>query len=198
MDTNIHQLCSIKRTCLVTLFDRKLQIFKNSPKWTILGIFNELLSTQKVNVARFARNVEWVAERFFEKFYFVYLVVMSLSACIFVRADGSGHDRAAATASNRRLCAKFLPSGALKSPCHVHMTPPSCWNAQFWRKKYYLQSFFKVSFKTSILLSEGLLSGQFPTPIDTSPISWPTFAFRYQVADQPSFKLKLFSRPPTY
>ena len=30
----------LKLTCLVTLFDRKLQIFKNSPKWTILGIFN--------------------------------------------------------------------------------------------------------------------------------------------------------------
>ena len=30
----------LKLTCLVTLFDRKLQIFKNSPKWTIFGIFN--------------------------------------------------------------------------------------------------------------------------------------------------------------
>ena len=49
----------LKLTCLVTLFDRKLQVFKNSPKWTIFGIFNELLSTQNVNVARFARNVEW-------------------------------------------------------------------------------------------------------------------------------------------
>ena len=27
-------------TCLVTLFDCKLQVFKNSPKWTIFGIFN--------------------------------------------------------------------------------------------------------------------------------------------------------------
>ena len=45
-------------SCLVTLFDRKLQIFKNSPKLAIFGIFNELLSTQNVNVARFARNVE--------------------------------------------------------------------------------------------------------------------------------------------
>ena len=32
---------------------------KKSPKCTIFGIFNELLSTQNVNVARFARNVEW-------------------------------------------------------------------------------------------------------------------------------------------
>ena len=32
--------------------------FKNSPKLTIFGIFNELLSTQNVNVARFAL-VEW-------------------------------------------------------------------------------------------------------------------------------------------
>ena len=30
---------------------------KNSQKWTIFGIFNWLLSTQNVNVARFARNV---------------------------------------------------------------------------------------------------------------------------------------------
>ena len=45
-------------TCLVTLFDRKLQVFKNSPKWTLFGIFNQLLSTQNVNVAPFARNVE--------------------------------------------------------------------------------------------------------------------------------------------
>ena len=30
----------LKLTCLVTLFDRKIQVFKNSPKWTIFGIFN--------------------------------------------------------------------------------------------------------------------------------------------------------------
>ena len=47
----------IKMTCLVTLFDRKLQVFENSPKWTIFGIFNQLLSTQNVNVARFARKM---------------------------------------------------------------------------------------------------------------------------------------------
>ena len=41
----------LKVTCLVTLFDRKLQIYKKSPKYTIFGIFNELLSTQNVNVA---------------------------------------------------------------------------------------------------------------------------------------------------
>ena len=44
-------------TCLVTLFDRKFEVFKNSPKLTIFGIFNELLNIQ--NDARFARNVEW-------------------------------------------------------------------------------------------------------------------------------------------
>ena len=38
----------LKLTCLVTLFDRKLQICKNSPKWTILGIFYLLLSIQNV------------------------------------------------------------------------------------------------------------------------------------------------------
>ena len=48
----------LKVTCLVTLFDRKLQIFKNSPKLIIFGIFHELLSTQNVNVAGFARNIE--------------------------------------------------------------------------------------------------------------------------------------------
>ena len=42
-------------TCLVTLFDRKLQVFKNSPKWTIFGIFVDILSTQNVNITRFAR-----------------------------------------------------------------------------------------------------------------------------------------------
>ena len=30
----------LKLTCLVTLFDRKLQVFKNSPKWTIFAILN--------------------------------------------------------------------------------------------------------------------------------------------------------------
>ena len=43
-------------TCLVTLFDRKLKVFKNSPKLTI---FDQLLSTRNVNVALFARNVEY-------------------------------------------------------------------------------------------------------------------------------------------
>ena len=32
----------LKLTCLVTLFDRKLQVFKNSPKWTIFGILINL------------------------------------------------------------------------------------------------------------------------------------------------------------
>ena len=37
-------------TCLVTLFDRKLQVFINLSKLTIFGIFNKLLSSQNVNV----------------------------------------------------------------------------------------------------------------------------------------------------
>ena len=49
----------LKLTFLVTLFDDKHQVFKNSPKWTIFCTFNELLSTQNVNVARLARNIEW-------------------------------------------------------------------------------------------------------------------------------------------
>ena len=40
------------------MFDRKLQVFKNSPKLTNVGILNQLLATQNVNVARFARNFE--------------------------------------------------------------------------------------------------------------------------------------------
>ena len=47
----------LKLNCQVTLFDYKLQVFKKSSKWTIFGIFHELLSPQNINVARFARNV---------------------------------------------------------------------------------------------------------------------------------------------
>ena len=35
------------------------QIFKKSPKFTLFGLFNEPLSTQNINVARFSHNVEW-------------------------------------------------------------------------------------------------------------------------------------------
>ena len=35
----------LKVTCLVTLFDHKLQVFKKSPKWSIFGIFYVRLST---------------------------------------------------------------------------------------------------------------------------------------------------------
>ena len=35
-----------------------LSLQKKPPKQTIFGIFNELLSTQNVNVARFDRNIE--------------------------------------------------------------------------------------------------------------------------------------------
>ena len=46
-----HQLfVLLKLTCLVTLFDRKLQVFRNSPKLAIFAIFHELLFTQNVNV----------------------------------------------------------------------------------------------------------------------------------------------------
>ena len=50
--------CLLKVTCLVTLFDRKINVFKNSSKLVIFGHFNHFLSTH-VNVARFACNVEW-------------------------------------------------------------------------------------------------------------------------------------------
>ena len=58
-------LVLLKLICLLTLFAWKLQVFKNSPKVAIFGIFNELLSTQNVKIARFARNVEW--DFFFSK-----------------------------------------------------------------------------------------------------------------------------------
>ena len=62
----IHQFFGLlKVTCQGTLFDCKLQVFKNSPKLTIFGSLNELLSTQNVYVASFARNVEC---DFFEDF----------------------------------------------------------------------------------------------------------------------------------
>ena len=48
----------LKLTCLLTLFDYKLQVFKNGQKCNTFGIFNELLSTQNVIVARFARNIK--------------------------------------------------------------------------------------------------------------------------------------------
>ena len=51
----------LKLTCLVTLFDHKLQVFKNLQnlqKLTIFGIPNELLVARNVNIARFARNVK--------------------------------------------------------------------------------------------------------------------------------------------
>ena len=37
---------------------KKSHFSKNSSKLTVFGIFNELLSTQNVNVARFARNLK--------------------------------------------------------------------------------------------------------------------------------------------
>ena len=39
-------------------FDRKNKVFKNSLNMTIFGIFSQLLSTQNVNVARFARMLK--------------------------------------------------------------------------------------------------------------------------------------------
>ena len=41
------QFCPIKLTCLVTLFDRKLQVFKNSPKLTIFGIFSQRVHSKR-------------------------------------------------------------------------------------------------------------------------------------------------------
>ena len=49
----------LELTCLVILFDRKLQVVKKLAKIEYFGIFNRLLATQNVNVARFARNIKW-------------------------------------------------------------------------------------------------------------------------------------------
>ena len=48
-----------KLTYLLTLFDHKLQVSENSSNWSVFGNFYVLLSTQNINVARFARNVYW-------------------------------------------------------------------------------------------------------------------------------------------
>ena len=45
----------LKLTYLVILFDHQLQFSQNSHK---LEIFDKLLSTQNLNVARFSRNVK--------------------------------------------------------------------------------------------------------------------------------------------
>ena len=75
----------LKLTCLVTLFDRKLQVFINSPKWTIFGIFNELLTTQNVNAARFARNAKF---DFFCDFQtLLHTLDFNLLSCLFCTSD---------------------------------------------------------------------------------------------------------------
>ena len=48
-----------KLTYLLTLFDHKLQVSENSSNWSVFGNFYVLLSTQNINVARFARYVYW-------------------------------------------------------------------------------------------------------------------------------------------
>ena len=54
----------VKVTCLVSLFYHKLQVFKNSLNGPYFGIFNQLLSTQNINVARITGNVEQWNETF--------------------------------------------------------------------------------------------------------------------------------------
>ena len=81
----------LKVTRLVTLFDQKLQVFKKSPTLTIFGILDKLFSTQNVNVARFARNVECdffcdfqtLCIRIFYRVYiFVFLGTVSLRSTV--------------------------------------------------------------------------------------------------------------------
>ena len=49
----------LKVACLVTLFDRKLQVSKNSPKLTILGIFNFVHSKGKKSRSHFNLTNFW-------------------------------------------------------------------------------------------------------------------------------------------
>ena len=44
---------------LVLLCQKSLDIESKVQKFQFFGVFNQLLSTQYINVARFARNVEW-------------------------------------------------------------------------------------------------------------------------------------------
>ena len=61
---SFHQfLVLFKNDCLVTLFDRKLQVSKNSPKLTILGIFNFVHSKGKKYRSQFNLTNFW-AENF--------------------------------------------------------------------------------------------------------------------------------------
>ena len=53
------QWLKITQNVAFELFDRKFQVFKNSPKMTVMAFFNERLSTENVSVTRFARNVKW-------------------------------------------------------------------------------------------------------------------------------------------
>ena len=53
------QLCPIKIDVSGNTVWSQASGFQKLLKMTILGILNELLSTQYVNVARFARNIEW-------------------------------------------------------------------------------------------------------------------------------------------
>ena len=64
-----HFFVLLKVTCLVTLFGRKLQVLKKLVKMNYFWHFWQFLSTQNVNVARFARNVEWDLFRDFQTPY---------------------------------------------------------------------------------------------------------------------------------
>ena len=62
----------LKVTCLVTLFDNKLHVVKNSPNQTIFGNFNEFGATQNVNATFsviFKHRVNKWFWTFFRPFY---------------------------------------------------------------------------------------------------------------------------------
>ena len=69
----------LKVTCLVTL-----QVFKNSPNWTIFGIFNELLCTC------FARHVDW---DFFSLFSNTVTMVLNVDKPMVMEGGSRGSSR---------------------------------------------------------------------------------------------------------
>ena len=54
----VWKLLKMSHLNLVILFDCKLRVLKNRQNWSFLAFFMNLLSTQNVNVARFARIIE--------------------------------------------------------------------------------------------------------------------------------------------
>ena len=76
----------LKVTCLVTLFDCKIHFLQKLAKLT--WHFNQLFSTQNVNIARFARNMfYWDFFCFFQPLWIVKLLILVDSGGISIIAQ---------------------------------------------------------------------------------------------------------------